>query len=138
MRPLAALALVLSLAGLARADALAPSPPSPRPAVRVSRVAGPRTLRAIHARLRQADLAHCQHTFIGGDLIAEVAIDETGRLTVTRARAGEEIRSYAPCVARALGRLALGPARGVTRARVRVRFPSLGLGAPTPASRGLP
>lgn len=134
MRSLFALVLVLALASSARADA----PPPPRPAVQVSRVEGPRTLRAVHAAVRRAALTHCQHTFIGGDLVVDVSIDAAGALTVLRTRAGEEVRSYARCVARALARIPFGPASGVTRARVRVRFPSLGFAASTPASRGLP
>ncbi len=128
MRSLPAWLLVLALVPAARADA----PPPPRPSVQVSHVEGPRTLRAVHAGVRRAALTDCQHTFIGGDVIFDVSIDAAGALTVLRTRAGEEVRSYARCVARALARIPFGPAAGVTRARVRVRFPPLGLGAPTP------
>ncbi|MCB9595197.1 MAG: hypothetical protein H6719_20940 [Sandaracinaceae bacterium] len=121
--------LCLGLAGSARADA-PPPPRAPAPAIRVTRVRGPRTPAGVHARVRTARVADCQHTFIGGDLLADVEIDAAGALTVQRTHAGEEIRSYGRCVERALERLSFGPAAGVTRARLIVSFPSLGLDTP--------
>lgn len=95
----------------------------------MSRLVGGRSLREVHARLRQIDMGDCQTTFMGGDVYAEIRIDAAGRLTVESTRAAEEPRVYAACVARRLAaaRFAPGAANG-TRAQVQVRFPSLGLG----------